>query len=215
MARYRNYRRKRSKTTASQKLLKTVMNDHKKLMAMGKPEKKHTDMYVTQGTINTGVISLISGITQGTGDTQRVGIRCKYVHMSMKYELFNDNISIISHEYIRVMIVQDKMGTNAPTIAELFESFPMGGQFAPLSPLNRNYIDRFHVLYDKLHKFDDINNSAVAVVKSKKINIVSDYIGTGATTFKNQIYLVVVSSNGNLLGASQINFVSRLLFTDD
>lgn len=209
----RYYRKKKTQTRAKS-ILRTVMNDHKRLMMMGKPEQKHYDYALQQNPGQNGQLTLISGITQGTGDTQRVGIKAKFVKMYVSYIIYNSNIATNSQEFVRVIILVDKMGYNAPIPGDVLEPGQLGTVFSPIANYNRNYQDRFKILYSKVHKLDVLSNNSVYYRKTLKLGIQSDYIGA-STTFKNQLYCLHCSTNNNVLAVSTLNFNSRLLYTDD
>lgn len=211
---YRKTFKRRTVKVSKKPMTRMIIADHKKLLAIGKPEQKHFDVSLQQNPGQNGQLSLLSGITQGTGDTQRVGIKAKFAKVYIRYILYNSNIATNSQEFIRVIIFIDKMGYNAPLVTDVLEPGQISTVFAPIANYNRNYQDRFRILYSKVHKLDALSNNSTTDYKTIKLNVQSDYIGAG-TTFKNQLYILHCSTNNNVLAVSTLNFTSRLIYTDD
>lgn len=174
-------------------------------------EKKHYDYAISQNALQTGSITLLSDITQGVSDSERVGTKAFLTTMFCHF-IFKMN-PLSTFDNIRCLIVLDKQGYNAPAVTDILEPANLASTLAPISQYNRSYMGRFRILYDKLITLCQGGKDTVEFRKILRVNAKAHYIGLG-TTFMNQIYIVLAGDNGNILALPVCNAVFRLIYTD-
>jgi len=176
-------------------------------------ELKYFEQYAAGPISIAGNIVNISDITQGTDVTQRIGQQVKFSHCELKFHLTIAGAA--TPEINRVMLVMDMQGYNAPVIGDIVEPLFAATAWMPIATLNWNYKRRFQVLFDRAFA---MNNAATPnVVCEKRVRLggkVANYIGA-STTFKNQIYLLFMTSESNVLALPNYYFTFRLYFHDD
>lgn len=175
-------------------------------------EKKHLDYNISQAITQAGSLTLMSNVSQGVGDTQRIGTKAYLLSMFCHFIFAQNPASTVDN--IRLMMIVDKQGYNSPVVTDVLEPGTVGGGLAPISQFNRNYMGRFRILFDKMFTLDNVNRQSIEFRKILRINVKSHYIGAG-TTFMNQVYLLHIGDNGNVLQLPIINGVFRLMYTDD
>lgn len=176
------------------------------------PEMKHYDKVAFTTPPNTGSLILMSDITsQGVDDNERVGDSIFIVKLEFRYTVIRNTTSSIQN--VRLILVQDKMGYNAPSITDIVESGPLSFGYAPHAPYNHYFMSRFRIIADWIVRTSSSSDSANATgVKKLKVNCKAEYVG--GATFKNQIYLLAISDEANLAGLPLVNYVCRLYYTD-
>ncbi len=143
---------------------------------------------------DTPIIARWFAITQGVGNTQRIGnqINCKY--MQLKYQMSaGDNTNIM--RYIVFQWREDNLG-NAPSVDDILYR---GANSNPWTNALYNYDNRhqYTILYDRRHQLDYDNptdtfgGSNYLKIKHKKM----DYPIPAAITGTNAIYILVVSDS--------------------
>jgi len=198
--------------TKRRKLYKKRPMGYRTFKRVARPENKHFDVGLSQGSLNTGTLNLLTGIGQGVDDTQRVGntlhLRSLYLSVVAK----QNTISTI--DTVRILVVRDRQNYNVPSVIDILESGAVGGGLAPLAQYNHYYMSRFKILFDRT--FTLTSGGAEAYTFKKWIPIFSDshYIGA-STVFKNQIYLLHISDNGNILSMPVINISARIIYQDN
>ena len=176
------------------------------------PELKYFEQYGSGQISVAGNIVNISDITQGVDVIQRVGQQVKFSHAELKLHITIQGTA--TPEINRVMLVLDTQGFNAPGVSDILEGIFSGSAWMPIATTNWNYKRRFRILYDQAFS---MNNAAYQnVVVHKKVslkNIVANYIGA-STTFKNQVYLLFMTSESNVLALPNYYWTWRLYFHD-
>lgn len=174
------------------------------------PEVKHYDVFNSTNMGQTGAITLLSNVTtQGTGDNQRVGDNIFLTDMLIQGCIIKNPGS--TYDHCRLLIVQDLQGYNTPAVSDVLESAYLGSGFAPFAPFNHYYSQRFRILKDSI-----LNISTYKDVVSFRwrLRIAAKTSFIGASTFKNQIYILLVSDEANILQLPYTNYVSRIWYTD-
>lgn len=203
-------RRVYRKKTATSKLTKIVKSQIQKYNHV---ETKNFDQYSSTTISSLGYIVNITDIVQGTSSNERIGNVVSLKSLELRAYFTSTNFNLAPWYSIRFVVVLDKMGMNAPTVAEIFEPVYLNTGYAPLATINENYRARFRILSDKTLRLNPETDTLMNLQIRKQLNIQSHNIGS-STTFKNQIYLVALSSETNLLALPLVNWTSRILFTD-
>lgn len=184
----------------------------KKINVLGQIiEKKQFDNYNYVTCTNTGncLYNLTLATVQGVDDGQRVGdsIFCKSMYIKYKVE-FSTSVN----QTVRVILFIDTMGYNSPVITDLFEPVPLSTAYAPLAQYNHKYMSRFRILHDKLYSMSPAQRTNLSKSLRLTVNKKVEFIGN--VTFKNQIWIAIVSDDGNLLSAPTARWYSRMIYLD-
>lgn len=174
-------------------------------------ECKKFDTYVA-GTIDyNGQLTLIDLPVQGTGSTQRIGNQITIRQLEIAGTISTQGAG--TFDTVRIILIIDNMGVNAPAISEILDGSVLGSSSAVVAMRNHGYVPRFKIIYDKLHTVSTGGGQQVTWKVNLRPNLVSYFVG--AATFKNQIYHLAISNEGNLLTAPLIYTGIRVHFTDD
>jgi len=176
-----------------------------------KPENKHFDVNISQSSATTGTLTLLSAVGQGVDDTQRVG-NTLYLRTLFLVTQIGLNLAATSQS-IRLIILIDKQGYNAPSVGDVIEPALLGGGLAPISQYNHYYMSRFKILYDKTLKVSTGYGENLIWKRTIPLRVNSHYIGT-STTFKNQIYILHFSNETNNLQLPLLNASARIIYND-
>lgn len=176
-----------------------------------KIEKKHFDTFGTVTIGQSGTINLLTGVTsQGVQDTQRIGDSIFARTLFLRLMVYRNQNS--QFDNLRIVVVQDRQGYNAPIVLDVFEGGTVGSGYAPFSQYNHYLMSRFKILMDRSYSLSEDKNTAFVLNKTIRINSKCEYVG--ASTFRNQVYLIMLSDNSNLLQLPVCNFVARLIYSD-
>lgn len=175
-------------------------------------ETKYFDQYSSGSIPVAGSLTLVSDITRGNEVTQRVSNQIQLKHLSLRFTT-NIHPSAIN-SYTRVLLVLDKMGMNAPTIAEILEPLYLSSPFTAVAPYQWDYRKRFKILYDQKVLLTQAAFTASCLSAEVGINVPSFHIGA-STTFKNQVYLIILSTEQNILALPGYYWQTRLTYTDE
>jgi len=206
MLQRRVYRKKQN----TSKLTKIVK---KQIQRYNHVETKNFDQYSSTTISSLGYIVNITDIVQGSSSNERIGNVVTLKDLEVRAYFTSTNFGLSPWYSIRFVVVLDKMGMNFPTVSEIFEPVYLNTGYAPLATINENYRARFRILTDRTIRLNPETDTLVNMRIKKSLNVQSYNIGT-STTFKNQIYLVALSSETNLLALPLVNWTSRILFTD-
>lgn len=175
-------------------------------------ETKHFDKRQTITINQSGSLQLLSDITsQGVDDTQRIGDQIYLKNLIIDMNFIGNPAS--SNDLIRYLIILDKQGYNAPTVTDIFEPAAIPSGFSPLSQYNHYYMSRFKILRSGYVRLDSTSYGSAHVKKNITIKVHSHYIGT--STFKNQVYLLLIGDQSNLLTLPICNYLCRFYYTDN
>lgn len=202
---------KSSRSTKKKVTKKSNRNYSKRNYVSYRIEKKHLDKVNNASITNLGNLFVLTDVTTiGSGDTQRIGdqIYGLYIFLKLKLSLTTG----ASFDNVRVIIFRDTMGVNAPIVSDVLEGGQLGGGFAPLAQYNHYNISRYQFMYDKIHRISLGNGESNIVSRTIPIYKKIEFIG--ASTFKNQIYMILVSDESNILTLPSAAYTTRLFYTD-
>lgn len=190
-----------------------ITNMVKQMISSANPvEYKYFDQYSAGSIPVAGVLTLISDVTRGDEVTQRIGNQITLRRLDFK---LTANIHPNgSNAYVRAIIVLDKMGYNAPTIADIIDPLYLSSPYNAVGLYTWDYRKRFDILYDDKILLTLTSFSAGSLECHKKFKINSQHIGA-STTFKNQLYLLILSTETNVLIYPGHYWTTRLQYTDD
>jgi len=175
-------------------------------------EHKYFDQIIVLNAVQTGNIYNISDITRGDEVTQRIGNQ-----VTLKQLDFRCSASIntnVDKAMVRFLLLVDKQGYNAPTVADVIEPANLGTPYTDILMYHWDYRRRFKILHDEVIPLNkNGSNGYSARHITLKLNLESMNIGA-STTFTNQIYLIVLGSETNVLDLSTFQWMSRITFTD-
>lgn len=174
-------------------------------------ETKYFDQYAAGSLAPAGALVCLSDITRGTDVIQRIGNNVKFKHLSFKFTTTIHPNGI--NAYMRVIIVVDKQGYNAPVISDIMEPIGLSSPFVAVLQHRWDYKHRFTTLYDKKVVLTQAALTANELEAEIKLNLTSYNIGA-STTFANQLYLLLLSTEQNVLALPGYYWYSRLQFTD-
>lgn len=159
--------------------------------------------------------AVLSGITGGIDYTQRTGRSIRDQNLTVRWATqMNDDILC---ETIRVCIVCDKFlepglgETPAQIMSKIFVD-PTN----PLSPINREYSDRFVILKEKLYSVDHGQGIKYSGKAFLQLGIHTKFDGLNANdTAENTIYFIVLTDNTETTLPGDVDLYSRLNYTDN
>lgn len=181
---------------------------------MSKPiERKYFDQTIAINPVVASNLHNISDITRGDQVTQRIGNEVFLKHIEFRIAAYlNPNVSNAS---IRYIVFLDTMGYNAPVASDLLEAALLGTSYVDISPHNWDYRRRFVIKKDEVISLvKGGSNEYVFKNLTLSLNVKSFHIGA-ASTFKNQVYILIVGTETNVLNLSTFKYSSRLVFTDE
>jgi len=222
------FRRKLKRTRGS---IKRIDRRVKKLES-GVEIKERTGTVIDDVCPGGGALHFLSGVTQGAGDDQRLGMDISITSLSFGIRIDTNENSGQFYDMVRVCIIKDKMPQGAfPAIAEIFDT--AGSPPPNLINAFPNWAKRkrFKILYDR-------NFTVGFPLITEETS--STVVGTGYPPFKftrhtlkmhlksrtngttnsinvaesNHLYLFVCSSD-NATPYPTIKFNSRIKFKDD
>jgi len=174
-------------------------------------EKKHLDAFGTVTITQAGTLTLLTGVTsQGVQDTQRIGDSIIGRTLFVRFAYIGNSGS--TYDNVRVIFFQDRQGYNAPTVLDVLEAFTVSSGFAPFSQYNHYLMSRFKILHDRTTTLREQSFHAFNFSISLKIMSKLEYVG--ASTFKNQVYMLLIGDNSNILTQPYCNYVSRFIYSD-
>lgn len=176
-------------------------------------EHKYFDQITSASVTTAGNIINISDITRGVEVTQRVGnqVLLKYIDLRLAYYL-NTNTD---QSMVRVILLIDTMGVNAPVVSDVLDSGLVGSGYTNIAPYNWDLRKRFIIKKDLTLNLCK-NSETFSRVLSMRVplNVTSYNIGA-STTYKNQVYILFIGTESNTLNLSTFQYHSRLVFTDE
>jgi len=176
-------------------------------------ELKYFDQTIANNPTTAGNIANISDITRGQDVTQRIGNEV-YLHR-IEFRVSASLNPNVTKAAVRYIVLVDRMGYNAPAISDVLESGLLGTVYTDISPYVWDYRKRFTVLKDEVLSLTKGGpNEYLTRHFVLKLGFKSFNIGA-ATTFKNQLYILIVGAETNVLNLSTFQYNSRLIFTDE
>lgn len=187
----------------------------------GRDELKVIDLATSNTVANTGTVTLLNSVGQGTDYTQRVGRKIYLKSMLFQLDLQPTGTSSIPlGDFVRCLVVYDCQ-TNAvnPTVADVLAN---GAWNSPMNLTNR---DRFKVLIDKRVSVGAVTYTAGPVLTAgmvsprtirvyKKMNMEMIFGATGSgigSISTGGVFLILLDEIGGVIGYS---LYSRIRFQD-
>lgn len=174
-------------------------------------EVKHFDQYSAGSLAPVGTITCLTDLSQGIDVSSRIGNVVTYNHLSFKLTCTIHPNAI--NGYFRVILLVDKQGYNAPTIADVLEPIGLSSPFVAVLPYRWDYKKRFKILFDKKVVLTQAAITANCVEVETPLKLKSNNIGA-STTFTNQVWVLLQSTEQNVLALPGFYWYSRLTFTD-
>lgn len=177
-------------------------------------EKNYLDVNTTVSANSTGSITLLNGVSQGTGATQRIGLRMNVD--SIQWSLYLTALSAATTQYVRMFLVWDKNPNGAtPTVSAVIDI--AGGQYINL--VNR---DRFQIL--KMYETVLLGNNSSLITEAtaksftgyKKLNVQtlhnSGTTGVIGDIQQGALWLICYGTAAAGTSAANVEVRSRLRF---
>lgn len=184
---------------------KTQVSKIAKNLVSRKIETKYIDSTYTSGFDSSGTIQLLSNIiTQGVGDSDRVGDKCEMKSFAMRgYAQHGDPTNIM-----RVILFQWKpSSTSAPVITDVLQTAHR------FSHYNHDKKALYRVLYDTTFNLNDTNRRQQLIKRTLKLKLKTLKFENAGVNGMNHIYLLGISDSGGLPNpAVQLDF--RLTYKD-
>lgn len=212
----RKPKRRRYKPTkrATGRDLNSLVRRVKKMIP--KPEKKYFDVLTNITTASTPVststayLQPLDGITQGTGDTQRIGDQIWIQSMLMRISIQTGAAGI---NFLRMIVFRWKVGQGnvvptAATILQVPNSY--------LSPINVDQGEQIKVMLDKTYALAT-GSSQLQIDKFwRRKRYLVNYAGNAGFTTpnSNSTYILFISDNAATANTPIISFYTRMRFTD-
>ncbi len=184
----------------------------KTLKKQGPPESKYFDQITSASATTAGNIINISDVTRGAEVTQRVGNEIYLQHIDFACAFYlNANTD---QAMIRVIVLVDTMGVNAPVVSDVLDSGLVGSGYTNIAPYNWDLRKRFIIKKDMSVNLCKNSETFSRIVRFRvPLNLRSYNIGA-STTYKNQVYILFIGTESNTLNLSTFQYHSRLVFTD-
>lgn len=177
------------------------------------PEEKNLDVDASTTPSTTGVLTLLSGLAQGTDIGNRVGDVIKVTRVSWNGRVA---ISSASSTFSTVRLIMFRDSENAgsvPVLADILEA--TGGTTAARSPINFINRKRFNVLWDQMIVLDSTSQYSEVVRGDMIVNKTVRYRGTGntvAAAAEGTIYWLFVSDEAT--NVPSVVIYTQLQFVD-
>lgn len=184
-------------------------------------ELKYVDVLSAADITTTGVLVLLNGLAPGTGASQRIGKKCHFRSLLLRYNLGANAAGATAFQgFVRVMIFLDtQTNATAPTVAQLLETVTAS------SPMNMDNRDRFKVLYDQgvpISQAPTSSSDCRFMKIYKKLNVTTIFnngtAGTVADITSGSIYLLSICEQAGAGAAPtttpRYDFISRLRYDD-
>jgi len=184
-------------------------------------ELKYVDTLNAADTTAGGVLVLLNGLAPGTGASQRIGKKCHFRSMLLRYNLGANAAGATAFQgFTRIMVFLDtQSNATAPTVAQLLETVTAS------SPMNMDNRDRFKVLYDQgvpMSQAPTSSSDCRFIKIYKKMNITTIFnngtAGTVADITSGSIYLLSISEQAGAGAAPtafpRYDFICRLRYDD-
>lgn len=161
--------------------------------------------------------TLTSSISVGTADNgNRIGDKITLRSIDLRYLVTPNSSYTALQGAVRVVIVKYMSPSWFSTFYTDVLQSPSNGLISMCAPFNHDNRRKFHVLYDRVHKFD-LNGSNSAFVR-KMISLKNTTCGfsaSGATCIQNDIRMYVYDSGLTASGTQhQFNYNVRLNYID-
>lgn len=160
----------------------------------------------------------ITAIPQGSTDTTRVGDKLKMKRIIIKANIQSANVATLgTTDDVRIIMFQWYPNSNliAPVLASILNNTT--ASTICQSFYNHDYINQYHILYDK--RFRLLGGTSIAqrdiIIKPRKMRFVKKNIefSNASTAGSNKIYVLLVADKVAGTNAT-ITAISKVWFTD-
>lgn len=173
-------------------------------------EKKWVILTDTQNPNNNGVVTPLIALAQGLTASTRDGDSIKLTSFS-----FREHITMntgVQNTIVRSIwfLDNDTQAGGVPTVLDVLHIQ------SPLSPYNRIYPGRFHILSDKTHQFNLSRSTGIVDKHSMKLTRHVKFNGTVSTTagvVKHQLFHLVIGDQPALVPT--FNSIFKYQFVDN
>lgn len=187
------------------------------------PEIKYVDTATNTGITQTGTVDSLNLTAQGSDNNQRIGRKITVKNIQIKGQVAATTADLgtaaaypESSDTIRVAIVYDKQTNGAvPTYSQIFNAG--AGLYAPFSPRNLDYIDRFVVLASESLNISVSGPNGVNFERFIKCSLETRYDNTTAVIASVEsggFFLVYADINGSGANNATLTCWIRVQFTD-
>lgn len=202
------------KKSRSKKNTKVATKTYVKKILHKTNETKYYELGATPGNVDfNGSLVLLTGLSQGTTDSQRIGDKINLRAFKIHYQLLVGD----AYNTFRIIIFQWKPNTQlvTPTVANILVGTTVGTVNAPLANYVWDYQNQFIVLYDKLHVLDALNMSTKAYRKTVKLKFAKKTIEyyAASTAASNHLYMLCISDSGAAAHPT-IQYQTRVMYDD-
>jgi len=167
---------------------------------------------------NDALISLSSGIAQGTTDITRIGNSILMRDVQLKFYCdFAATAGIARHNTRMIMFIwKENIQDNPPTVAKILE---LPTNF--YSSINRDYSDQLAVLHDSIYTHQAPYSAGMNAGPQfekfyNKLDFHARFDGaTAADATVNHVYLLIMGTSIVSTNASNYNLYSRINYTDN
>lgn len=177
------------------------------LQEMMAPEVKwyNTQIGAVAITQNSSTIyPLNGGITQGVGQSQRVGDLVQNKELLIRLDVTRVAVDSI----VRVIVFWCKDGAS-PTGSDLLEN-----AFSYLSPLNKNQSMTYWVEYDDSFTLLAQEKSIQLRHIYRKLRCKTQFESALTTINQNQLNIMFISNQSTVANQPTVNMISRITYTD-
>lgn len=221
--RRKTFRSSKARRTQRNKLAK-VSKDVTKLKQQ--VERKSIDHNVSWTNVSTieAVQDINGGITQGSGDTNRIGNKVTAKSMQIRYQAkIGDGVANDSYNQMRAIVV--KYVPNDPTVSiglqHILENYnPSSPEEIMVSPYKRDSEYQFTILSDKVHNLywgnDSGGTGGAPRIKSAnlKFNLKDAAIRYDSAGMLRTKYALIFVSDSGAVTHPQVCFHTRFYYTD-
>lgn len=131
---------------------------------------------------STAVFAAVNVLLEGSSQSERIGIRCKFEHIDMRFVFRKAANNTLDASVIRFMLIWDKQNNSAlATVANVLQLIGTGSSYRDLSsPLRVQNSKRFTILKDVTFPLVEGQSTFKTVHWRTRINKVTQYNGAGA-----------------------------------
>lgn len=177
------------------------------------PEEKNLDVDASTNPTQTGVLTLLSGLAQGTDVGNRVGDVIKVTKISWFGRLALAS-AVTTFSTVRLIMFRDmEIQGSVPVLADIMETTT--GSSTVRSPLNFINRKRFSIMWDQMVVLDATSRFSEVIRGEITLNKAVRYRGTGntvAATAEGTIYWLFISDETT--NAPALAVYTQLQFVD-
>lgn len=157
------------------------------------------------------VQSLNAVIPQSIAQGGRVGDEIMMTGLDLRYVVENTSASILGQARVIVFVDKDNV---LPVNQVLFPTGASGTANAPMCFYNRQYREKFTILYDKLHTLDVTENAQYSERIKIPLKLKCNFQAGLTTVLNNMIKIAFIGSVNPVGSVLQYRMLSRLYYSD-